>query len=54
MKLGITGTRDDLTDAQLRWLRCGTGLRFQRRTGRALRDETVAFASQIRAGGGLS
>jgi hypothetical protein len=28
MKLGITGTREDLTDPQLRWLRCGMGLRF--------------------------
>ena len=52
MKLGITGTREDLTDTQLRWLRCGMGLRFQRRTGRALRDETLAFASRIWAGGG--
>jgi hypothetical protein len=52
MKLGITGTREDLTDPQLRWLRCGMGLRFQHRTGRALRDETVASASQIWAGGG--
>jgi acetyl esterase/lipase len=52
MKLGTTGTREDLTDPQLRWLRCGIGLRFQRRTGRALRDETAAFASQIWAGSG--
>jgi hypothetical protein len=34
MKLGITGTREDLTDPQLRWQRCGMGLRLQRRTGR--------------------
>jgi hypothetical protein len=52
MKLGITGTCEDLTDPQLRWLHCGMRLRFQRRTGRALRDEAVAFASRIWAGGG--
>jgi hypothetical protein len=48
MKLGITGTRENLTDPQLRWLPCGMRLRFQRRTGRTSRDETVAFASRIR------
>jgi hypothetical protein len=26
MKLSITGTREDLTDSQLRWLRCGMAL----------------------------
>jgi hypothetical protein len=28
MKLGTTGTREDLTDPQLRWLRCGMGYGF--------------------------
>ena len=51
MKVGITGTREDLSDPQLRWLRWGMVLGFQRRTGRALRDEAVAFASRIWAGG---
>jgi hypothetical protein len=31
MKLGITGTREDLTDPQLRWLRCRMGLRLSAR-----------------------